>query len=100
MRAHKLAALWLSGDTGMRDREVAQEFVLRVALRDPVRSAEIVAELNDGSRSLTCGKFFAMSMRDYRENPAAWRDSVRQQCRRQRQIDACRRSRPYGRLVA
>jgi len=93
MTPYTLARLWLSGDasSGMRPRYLAQEFVLRRALRDPVVAAKIVAELNDGSRSLGCGRDFASNMEIYRCAPDYWRQEIIRQWRAQKIIDECRR---------
>jgi len=91
MTPYQLAALWLGGDTEMRPRYVAQEFVLRRALRSPVAAAKIVAELNDGSRSLGCGRYFADSLEVFRCTPQRWRETAVNQWVGQKIIDECRR---------
>jgi len=97
MKSATLAKLWLSGNLPFRPRWLAQEVVLRAALADPVKAAEIVAELNDGSRHLSCGRTFAMHMAEYRRSPFAWRFHERAKCERQRVIDeGWRRSGPGG----
>lgn len=91
MNSRLLALTWLSGDLPFRPRYLAQEFVLRIALRDPVRAAEIVCELNDGSRSLSCGRYFAMSMGEYRRSPQIWRIHEISKWETQKAIDDRRR---------
>lgn len=91
MRAHSLAMIWLSGDMPFRPAYLGREFVLKVALRDPVRAAEIVAVLNDGSRSLTCGPYFAMNMLEYRRSPDIWRIHEISKWEKQKAINDCRR---------
>jgi hypothetical protein len=91
MRAHHLALIWLGGDLEFRPSWLAREHVLRVALRDPVKAAEIVAELNDGSRSLTCGRMFAVYMAEYRVRPHVWRLHEKQKWKSQKIIDGCLR---------
>jgi hypothetical protein len=80
MTSYKLAMIWLSGDLPFRPRWLAKEFVLRAALADPVKAAEIVAELNDGSRHPSCGKTFALHLAEYRRAPAVWRATERGKC--------------------
>lgn len=91
MNAQLIVSLWLSGDLPMRPRYIAKEAALRAALRDPVRAAEAVAILNDGSRSLTCGPTFAANMAEYRRVPDLWRIHERTRWRTQYAIDNCLR---------
>lgn len=91
MTPRALAMLWLSGDTLMRPRYIAQEAALRAALADPVKAAHIVAEINNGSRHPSCGKTFAMHMAEYRSSPELWRATEVIKWERQQAIDQCRR---------
>lgn len=86
-----LALIWLSEDLPFRPTYIAQEFVLRVALQDPIRAAEIVCELNDGSRALSCGRYFAMHMQEYRRAPHLWRIHEIAKWESQKAINDCRR---------
>jgi hypothetical protein len=91
MKASTLAQVWLSGSLEFRPAWLAQEFVLGVALRDPVKAAEIVAELMSGGRHPSCGTTFAMHMAEYRRSAISWRIHEIERCEKQTAINERRR---------
>lgn len=98
MKAQHLAMIWLSGDMPFRPSFLGREFVLKIALRDPVKAAGIVAELNDGSRSFTCGRSFVMHMEEYRRSPDIWRIHEIKKWEHQKAVNECRRG-PGGLIL-
>ena len=75
---------------------IGQEFVLKLALRDPVRAVEISAALIENHNYAP--STFAIALASYRRNPEMWRRVSRLQWETRHRIDNCERGKPLAYL--